>query len=631
MVYTKAVRLFITLMLVVSFMCMPVLAAGSDIGKKPEDFEKMADEYITKAMKEGHIAGAVVVVVKDGKIFFKKGYGYSDVEKKLKTDADNTLFNIASVTKLFTATAAMQMVEQGKIDLNADINEYLKAVKIENKFDTPVTMANLLTNTGGFEESGKGFYSETLLDQPKPLHDTIRDSMPPVITRPGEIVQYSNHGYALIGYVVEQVSGMPFNTYIEENIFKPLGMKNSSYFLSPDIMQKISRGYVFKNDHFEAQKNVECLLYPAGSFWATGDDMGKFLIAQLQNGKYENNRILQENTAINMHTRQFTVNNSMTGYAYGFYQNYENPKIIMHDGDTDSFSSLVSILPEKNIGFFISYNTPDDGLFRDEFEKRFYKFFNVELDEKVNNIQEGPKESGVNLKKFEGKYVFAQRSLTGIFKMRGLFFKMSVGIDENGNVDLGSFDTRISGKYTQIEKNLFFNKDDNKLLYLKENKDGKKYIITDMKVPMQTMEKLGAEEIFLDGYLRSFVFIIAILGVLMSIINLFRRNRRRYKGTAHRVKLVANIICFCIIAMSIALIATMPSQTDSSRQLLLVVINFLCLVIGIGVVVLLISGMPVWKEKLMPIHGRVFNTLVGLAGIGAVAYVYYMDLLFAVF
>jgi CubicO group peptidase (beta-lactamase class C family) len=208
----------------------------------PQEMEAFMDEFIPAQLEENHIPGATVSVIKDGKLFFAKGYGYADLETRRPVIADQTLFRPGSVSKLFTWTAVMQLAEQGKVDLHTDINTYLKDFQIPATYPEPITLAHLLTHTTGFEEFGEGLF---ILDGERmmPLAELMSLGMPARIYAPGEVVTYSNYGTTLAGYIVEQVSGLSFEQYIEENILNPLGMTHSTFLqpLPPELAGDLAR------------------------------------------------------------------------------------------------------------------------------------------------------------------------------------------------------------------------------------------------------------------------------------------------------------------------------------------------------------------------------------------------------
>src|SRR5262249_1443685 len=192
-----------------------------------EDVEAYFDAFFPDALPRAAIPGAVVVVVKDGKVLLEKGYGFSDIKTRAPVDPARTLFRPGSISKLFTWTAVMQLVEQGKLDLDRDVNDYLD-FQIPATFPKPITMRNLMTHTAGFEEHIKGL----MVDDPArllPLRTALIDSLPKRIYPPGEVSAYSNYGASLAGYIVQRVSGEKFEEYIAHHIFGPLHMEHSTF------------------------------------------------------------------------------------------------------------------------------------------------------------------------------------------------------------------------------------------------------------------------------------------------------------------------------------------------------------------------------------------------------------------
>ena len=186
------------------------------------DVQAWLDGFLPYALQRGDVPGAVVTVVKDGEVLFKKGYGYADLKRKKPVDPDLTLFRPGSVSKLFTWTAVMQLVEQGKLDLDKDVNTYLD-FKIPSAFGKPITLRNAMTHTPGFEEVGRNLFSDDTT-KVQPNGDWLKSWTPTRIYPPGTVPAYSNYATAMAGYIVQRVSGEPFEQYIEHHIFQPLGM-----------------------------------------------------------------------------------------------------------------------------------------------------------------------------------------------------------------------------------------------------------------------------------------------------------------------------------------------------------------------------------------------------------------------
>ena len=260
------------------------------------DLEAWLDGFMPYALEQTDVAGSVVVVVKDGKVLLQKGYGYSDLAKRTPVDPERTLFRPGSVSKLFTWTAVMQLVEQGKLDLDEDVNKYID-FKIPPYQGKPVTLRNIMTHTTGMEEVIRGLIAN---DEKEilPLDTTLKHWVPEREYAPGSTPAYSNYATALAGYIVERVSGQPFDQYIAQHIFAPLGMQHSTFSqpIQKNLLAMTSKGYKSASDGKE-QPYEYINLAPAGSLASPGSDMGKFMIAHLNNGAFGDQRILREETA----------------------------------------------------------------------------------------------------------------------------------------------------------------------------------------------------------------------------------------------------------------------------------------------------------------------------------------------
>jgi len=337
----------------------------------PAEMEAFIDGFMQSQMRAGPVAGATVAVVKDGALFFSKGYGFADVEKRAPVDPAQTLFRPGSVSKLFTWTAVMQLVEAGKLDLDKDVNTYLKDVQLPKTYDQPITLRNIMTHTTGFEDGGVGYLFADSAKTLVPLGTWLKSHMPARIRPPttdftsGANASYSNYATALAGHIVATVSGQPFDDYIEQHIFKPLGMNHSTFRepLPAELEPHMSGGYNFENGEF-VKKGFEFIhaAGPAGSLASTATDMARFMLAYLQNGALDDGRILKPETVQLMTTRTMSPDPALNGSALGFYESWINGRrVIGHGGDTLYFHSEVVLLPEQNLGLFVSINTGGEG------------------------------------------------------------------------------------------------------------------------------------------------------------------------------------------------------------------------------------------------------------------------------
>ncbi len=277
------------------------------------DVEAFLDGIVPVQLERDDIAGAVVAVVKDGKVLFAKGYGYADVKNKKPVSPENTLFRPGSISKLFTWTAVMQLVEQGKLDLDRDVNEYLD-FKIPATYPQPITLRNIMTHTSGFGETVKELFVPDVKDL-TPLRTYLMTHMPKRIFPPGVTPAYSNYATAMAGYIVQRVSGEPFDDYINKNIFQPLNMQHTTFAqpLPENLKPLMSNGYRVASS--PAGKFEVVQAWPAGSVSTSAMDMTHFILAHLQNGQYNGARILRPETVERMHSRQFAPHPAMNAHG----------------------------------------------------------------------------------------------------------------------------------------------------------------------------------------------------------------------------------------------------------------------------------------------------------------------------
>ncbi|HEY1710563.1 MAG TPA: serine hydrolase [Rhizomicrobium sp.] len=322
-----------------------------------EDLHAFLDGMIPYAIHRGDIAGATIAVVKDGRLVFAQGYGYANVQKRTPVIADQTMFRPGSVSKTFTWTAVMQLVEQGKLDLDKDVNSYID-FKIPEKFGKPITLRDIMTHTGGFEETLTDLFVGKK-EQLYPLGQYLPKRMPERIFPPGKVVAYSNYATTIAGYIVQRVSGEPFDQYIANHILKPLHMDHSTFAqpLPANLQPFMADGY----SQASAQKSVGFEYVeaaPAGALSATATDMAKFMMAHLNHGSYGGYRMLKPETEAQMQTRNHTLAPGLNGFDLGFYdENRNGHRIVGHAGDTTGFHSDLHLITDANVGVFMSFNS----------------------------------------------------------------------------------------------------------------------------------------------------------------------------------------------------------------------------------------------------------------------------------
>jgi len=405
------------------------------------------------AIERGDVAGAVVAVVKNGEVIFAKGYGLADVEKHKPVDAERTMFRPGSVSKLFTWTAVMQLVEQGKVNLDHDVNEYLD-FKIPARSDGPITLRNIMTHTPGFEEQIKSL----IVDDPKQLVSLkvyAERSTPVRIFKSGSTPAYSNYATALAGYIVERVSGQPFDDYIETHLFKPLEMSHATFRqpLPAAFEADMSKGYALGS---QPPKPYEIVIAaPAGSLAASGVDMAHFMIAHLEGGEYHGARILGAETLKMMHETPTDMIPPLNRMMLGFYeQNYNGHRIISHGGDTVYMHSYLHLLLDDHVGLFVSANSQGRegaagairGALFDDFLARYFPGA-----PDVRSVD--AKTAAEHAKLIAGNYESSRRAETSFMSISGFASPFKVSVDKDGLLTTSSFKGRSGAArhYREVE------------------------------------------------------------------------------------------------------------------------------------------------------------------------------------
>ncbi len=376
MTQTKgAVILFITLFL---FACHPARKPIEPVVIDTVELQTFADAFFVEQMGELHIPGLAFIFVQGGDVIYAKGYGYANLETEMPLNTDSSVVRIGSISKPVVASAVMQLVEQGKLDLHTDINQYLTAFKLENNFPEPVTLAHLLTHTAGFEDPPH--MSNTDQQQVQPLSVYLAANMPPRTHPPGEVYIYTNHGYALAALTVQEISGTPFDQYVEQNIFKPLGMTQSSYLLAPPLPENMATGYLYEDGVQIPQPVGFDSNYPGGSIISTAEDMSHFILAHLQGGCYQGACILQAASLAEMHQQQAKTPYEGSNVTFGFVEGvFNEAHLIGHSGAIHGFGSSLNMFPEYDMGYFFVFNAEcyetSACQIIPEFRKQFFKQF----------------------------------------------------------------------------------------------------------------------------------------------------------------------------------------------------------------------------------------------------------------
>jgi CubicO group peptidase (beta-lactamase class C family) len=494
------------------------------------DVEAWLDGFLPFAIRSGDIAGGVVVVVKDGEVLAQKGYGYADVATQKPVDPERTLFRAGSVAKLVTHTAVMQLVEQGKLDLDADIAKYLD-FPIPEGFGKPVTLHNLMTHTGGFEELVRGL----MASDPKmhmSLETYVKATHPTRIFPPGEVPSYCNYCVTLEGYIVQRVSGEDFDDYLDKHIFAPLGMSNSTFRqpLPKQFEEQMSKGYSVASQpphYFELVGPA-----PAGSLSTTGADMARFMIAEMKAYSGADSTLLGKETAQLMQTRMFRPVPPSVGMAVGFFERDRNGhRVREHGGDTQWFHSKLAMFMDDNVGIFMSFNsTGKEGAVGKVREALFAQFADRYFPAPLPELSKSP-QAVEHAHRVAGRYAASRRAETTFFKLFTLLGQGDVAPKADGALTVPGLDELNGQPREWYEVAPFAWRDKNGPEHVAVKMDGD-------RVQMLSADEVGGILVFLPvPWQQSGAWILPTVGIASVILVLtvlawpIAAWRRRRRGT----------------------------------------------------------------------------------------------------
>jgi CubicO group peptidase (beta-lactamase class C family) len=602
----------------------------------PADLEAFLDGFLPYQLHRDDIAGAVVVIVKDGKILFAKGYGYADVEKRVPVIPEQTMFRQGSVGKLFTWIAVMQLVEQGKLDLDRDLNDYLD-FSVPHTFGKPTTLRNLMTHTPGFEEEVKDSQVDKPSDLPS-LRSFLLGHLPRQIYPPGTIPAYSNTGANLAGYIVERVSGQPYADYVREHIFQPLDMLRTTTSQPPDIPGAfMSKPYASAS---EKEKPFELLSPqpgPDGAMAGTAIDMAHFMIAHLQNGEYQGKRILREATARLMHTRQFTTDPVLPGMALGFIgQDRNGLQIVGHDGDTNYHHSDLHLIPSANFGYFVSYNSTGSGEdARTTLWQAFLDRYFPADSSSANRAASGTEDSAV----VTGVYLSSRREQsTFLLPLWLIFAEATVSANPDGTIEVDQLkDPNDKPKKWQAAGNLIFEEVNgaDKIVF-RRDQGGRLQMMTSDPTAIYQRAPWRWDKRIVRLLVGAILIVFVLTLVFWPIAVILRRHYRQQLAIAQAqrgfrtfARIISSaaflsMLTFAVLmAMGVADFTLFSSKLDVWLRL----VQLLTALTALGTVAVFYKGILLWRASDVSIWAKLYGAVFLIACAGFVWVVFSFNIL----
>jgi CubicO group peptidase (beta-lactamase class C family) len=603
----------------------------------PAEMEAFLDGLFAKDMEENHIVGAAVAVVKDGQLFFTKGYGYADLENKIPVDPEKTIFRTGSVGKVITWTAVMQLVEQGKLDLNADINTYLD-FRIPDTYPQPITLKHLMTHTSGIEDRWLGSVVSDVSELVS-ARDWLVANFPGRVRPPGEAAGYSNYNAMLAGYIVARVSGEPYDEYIQKHIFDPLGMTHSTVQsqMPADLLPFASKSYTYVDGAFQQFPDyfIQPAVLPSGFHQTSVTDMARFMFARLEGGFYGDAstemRILEESTAWQMLTTLYTPDTRLRGTAYGLFDLSDNGQWVLgHLGYAPVMFTQLMLLPDQHLGVYVVYNSlgAREGGLADQyigFQRAFFDHYYPAP--AVTPLQ--PKAEFTQVNRFAGLYRDANSHSTTPEKVQYLFGALEIRDAGDGTLVI-PMGEGLELRFVEVEPLYFRQVDGSFSMFFREDGKGNiVYMFTDI-IPEWGYIKLDWYETPGFNMLLALVCVGTFLSMLPVALIRFIRNRRA--ELASRGARTANwiIVAICILNLLFILGIALwfrpmhPSELHDIPRIVEIVMG-LAVLAALLTVGALVYTVLAWKNRYWGVAYRVYYTLATIAAAAFVWFLYYWN------
>ncbi|QIR14986.1 serine hydrolase domain-containing protein [Shewanella aestuarii] len=606
------------------------LPSAPDIND-PRIVEAFVDGIVKPLMKQNHSPSGVVSLMKDGQIIFSKGYGYQDIEKRIKVDPNTTLFRPGSISKLFTWVSVMQQVERGNLDLDVDVNRYLKTFQIDDTWPgQPITLRHILSHTAGLEDGAVGYLILDDVSRIVPLAESLASHIPTRVNPPGKHTAYSNWATAVAGLIVANVTEMPFNDYVQKNIFDVLEMKSATFVepLPQTLAPHIANSYGWKDGQYVLQ-NFEIIsnFGPAGSSSVSSTDMANFARAILNNGQFINSmgqsvQLLNPATTKQMLSTLNTHDPRVGGMSYGFINYpFKGIDIIGHGGATMVFKSHFGLSLDHNLMLFYSFSGPGATSIFHALKGEFYDYFfpSQQLDTSTKTSNNDFAERAAS---FVGSYQPWRSSFTKMEALMAALKEVKVVAMPNNTLLIGE------KRYVEVDNNLFREIDGDLRIAFQADENGEISEFLDETLPVTQMSKVPFYRSLLFFILiilvSSLIFIEVILHRIYqakSIGNLFVTEKR-----AMNTSLVIAITLFAFVICAVVGVVT-------ARNLAYEIPWLIKFALTLPVVALLATSylsfllIKLWRDKVNKVKYPVRLTLITATSLIMLVFYNYWNLL----
>ena len=596
----------------------------TQVAAPADDIAAFVDGYVRAAVDQQGLPSAAVIMVRDGRVILSKAYGYADLDKRQPATVDATLYRQASISKLFTWLLVMQLVEQGKLDLDRDVNAYLD-FRIPDAFGQPITLRHLMTHTPGFDERLRGVFDPGV---PKPARLLLRANIPGREYAPGSTMAYSNYGAALAGYIAERAAGRPYEQLVEERILRPLRMNRSTFRqpLPKPLDAMVAQGYLPGSR--DALDFEWVATTSAGGMSATPADMGRFLAMLINGGSLDGVRIVAPQTLATMMRLQRPVGPGTSGgFGLGFMAGeHRGVRHAGHGGNLSGTATYIAVLPEHRIGWYVAFNGQGaSGTAANRIRRELIHL----VADRYAGPTPAPKpipEAQSTAKEAAGIYLSARRIHHGFLRLSDMLSTVEVAPAKGGAVTI-STSKRSDGslrRWLPVARDRFAEEETGSPLAFERNGEGKVVRVAgELLSSTAQLERAPAWLASATTYLGAALAIVAFAALSAPIGWALRRGYRRpslprygsMQGSLPLARLGAWIAVGVLVAWAVYLTKAENdiSMLTSGADNMLLALRILTVVAALGLLAMLIDAILAWGDPTRGWPRRLGATLAGVA------------------
>jgi CubicO group peptidase (beta-lactamase class C family) len=582
-----------------------------------DDLPAFLDGLVEGLRREHLLPGVTVAVVRADAPDLLRGYGHADLAQGSPVDPQQTLFRIGSVSKTFIWTAALLLVDRGQLDLDADVNGYLKAVQVTPAFDAPVTMRQLMAHRAGFEDSLQLFAVGD--DDARPLAQLLAEHQPQRVYPPGARTSYSNWGSALAAQVVADIAGEDYGSFLRRELLDPLGMRDTVWDgptrMDPSTRARLAQGYAEDGGVLRAEAEMQLGAYwPAGGISTTAADMARWMRFHLNKGELDGRRLLTENTHRLIWTRPFDDRSGGADLSHGFIQTPLHGLLLTgHGGATESYLSNLVLVPELGLGVFVSQSSSASRNLVQRLPEHIIE--RTQALPAAAPLASDTGEPGA-LAEINGNYLGNRRVFSSFATVFGAFDGVSLQAVNSETLALNAGPN--SGEYRRIGEDLFESAQGQRLSLIRDGSGSVTAFANGSGV--HTFERVSG--LHAPQALHLALGVSALLALALLAGALWRVGRKRIGGptdavvggTALLSALCVLVLIACMIAVALALQSTGAADLPGNYPVpAMLWTHWAGWAVVASALLLLLMLMPAWTRTRFSVWRKLMFTLFTLA------------------